>query len=97
MYRFCEFDSAKVILSRFIWVQLHSYVLPVMQGYYQIATFRIPASSVAIDGADNDEKIIENGDPSKDLVVDYVIVSRRSRDRAGLRYQRRGLCFDLVY
>ncbi len=27
-------------------------------------------------------------------MVDYVLVSRRSRDRAGLRYQRRGIDDD---
>ena len=49
-----------------------------MQGYFQISSF----------------------DPSKDTStvqddslgpVDYIIISRRSRDRAGLRYQRRGV------
>lgn len=29
-----------------------------------------------------------------DIVVDYIIVSRRSRYRAGLRYQRRGIDDD---
>lgn len=29
--------------------------------------------------------------PDVDALVDYIVVSRRSRDRAGLRYQRRGI------
>lgn len=33
----------------------------------------------------------EQGDAA---AVDYVLVSRRSRDRAGLRYQRRGIDDD---
>lgn len=47
-----------------------------MQGYYQIASFTIPPDPVTHD---------------EDAVVDYIIVSRRARDRAGLRYQRRGI------
>ncbi|KAF8510997.1 SacI homology domain-containing protein [Hysterangium stoloniferum] len=84
----------EALMRGFVERGLHSYVLPVMQGYYQIATFRIPAPYATTDHADHAdhaEEVSENGDSSKDLVVDYVIVSRRSRDRAGLRYQRRGI------
>ncbi|KAL0946733.1 hypothetical protein HGRIS_012912 [Hohenbuehelia grisea] len=56
----------------------HSYVLPIMQGYYQIARFPVPEDIDASDNADAP-------------LIDYVIASRRSRDRAGLRYQRRGI------
>lgn len=28
---------------------------------------------------------------NEECQVDYIIISRRSRDRAGLRYQRRGI------
>ncbi|KAJ7582942.1 SacI homology domain-containing protein [Mycena floridula] len=62
----------------FIDAGAHPYVLPIMQGYYQISSFHIPS-----DSADEEE-----------CVADYVIVSRRSRDRAGLRYQRRGIDDD---
>ncbi|KAF7363564.1 hypothetical protein MSAN_01013000 [Mycena sanguinolenta] len=55
------------------------YVLPIMQGYYQISKFTIPPDPLTHD---------ENAE------VDYIIVSRRSRDRAGLRYQRRGIDDD---
>jgi phosphatidylinositol 4-phosphatase len=47
-----------------------------MQGYYQIAYFHVPPM---------------NGGPDELALVDYVVISRRSRDRAGLRYQRRGV------
>ena len=57
-------------------VQLHSYILPVMQGYFQIASFSVPPVG---------------GEPDELASVDYVVISRRSRDRAGLRYQRRGV------
>ena len=56
--------------------QLHSFVLPIMQGYCQISQFSIPS-----DPAVSDE----------DSTVDYMIISRRSRCRPGLRYQRRGI------
>ncbi|KAH0583578.1 hypothetical protein H2248_009201 [Termitomyces sp. 'cryptogamus'] len=63
----------------FVDAGLHSYVLPIMQGYYQVARFVIPPDPVTHD---------------EDVLVDYVIISRRSRYRAGLRYQRRGIDDD---
>lgn len=50
-----------------------------MQGYFQIANFTVPADPVTHDD---------------DALVEYIIISRRSRDRAGLRYQRRGIDDD---
>ena len=47
-----------------------------MQGYYQVASFNVPPMG---------------GEPDELALVDYVVISRRSRDRAGLRYQRRGV------
>ena len=47
-----------------------------MQGYFQIASFSVPPV---------------NGEPDELALVDYIVISRRSRDRAGLRYQRRGV------
>ncbi|RDB21105.1 Phosphatidylinositide phosphatase SAC2 [Hypsizygus marmoreus] len=63
----------------FIDAGLHSYVLPIMQGYFQIAQFNVPPDPITHD---------------EDVLADYVIVSRRSRYRAGLRYQRRGIDDD---
>ncbi|KAJ3500497.1 hypothetical protein NLJ89_g9770 [Agrocybe chaxingu] len=60
----------------FIDAGLHPYVLPIMQGYCQVTRFNIPADPVSVD---------------EEVPVDYVIVSRRSRYRPGLRYQRRGI------
>ncbi|OBZ69155.1 Proteasome subunit beta type-5 [Grifola frondosa] len=65
----------------FIDAGLHPYVLPIMQGFYQIASFSIPREPV----------VSEEGDFA---FVDYILISRRSRDRAGLRYQRRGIDDD---
>lgn len=58
--------------------QLHSYILPLVQGFFQVASFTIPL----------DPELSEAGDTAD---VEYIIMSRRSRDRAGLRYQRRGV------
>ena len=56
--------------------KLHSFILPIMQGYCQISQFNIPSDPALSD---------ENS------MVDYMIISRRSRYRPGLRYQRRGI------
>lgn len=62
----------------FINSNLHSYVLPIIQGNFEIAKFHLP---------------VNPQDPIDDSIspVDYIIASRRSRHRAGLRYQRRGV------
>ncbi|RHZ46753.1 hypothetical protein Glove_606g57 [Diversispora epigaea] len=56
------------MLQSFIELELHAWILPVMQGFVQIRPCEID----------------EN-------VFDFIIISRRSRERAGLRYQRRGI------
>jgi hypothetical protein len=51
----------------FIDAGLHSYILPIMQGYCQVTRFSIAADpTLAVD---------------QDSVVDYYIISRRSRHR----------------
>ncbi|VDB82776.1 unnamed protein product [Peniophora sp. CBMAI 1063] len=62
---------------------LHAYVLPLMQGYVQVSTFAVPR-----------EPEVNMGEEGDAAVVDYMIISRRSRERAGLRYQRRGIDDD---
>lgn len=47
-----------------------------MQGFCQIAKFTVPGNVEA------------NGE---DIPVDYILISRRSKHRPGLRYQRRGI------
>lgn len=61
--------------------QLHSYVLPIVQGFFQVASFPVP----------REPETTESGDAA---IVDYIILSRRSKNRAGLRYQRRGIDDD---
>ncbi|KAL4077324.1 SacI homology domain-containing protein [Scleroderma yunnanense] len=66
------------LLRPFIDAGLDSYVLPVVQGHFQVAEFNLPANSYTSD----DDTVSP---------VQYIIASRRSRNRAGLRYQRRGI------
>ena len=62
-------------------LQLHPYVLPIMQGFFQVSSFEIAREPVA-------------AEEGHSAVVEYIVISRRSRDRAGLRYQRRGIDDD---
>lgn len=69
------------LLKDFLELGLHSYIIPVLQGWVQSSTFTIPVPPNPLD-------------PSVSLgvvPVDLVVISRRSKDRAGLRYQRRGI------
>ncbi|WWC65301.1 uncharacterized protein I303_107918 [Kwoniella dejecticola CBS 10117] len=69
------------LMKDFIDLGLHSYVIPMMQGWVQSSSFTIPIPPNPLE-------------PTKSLgvvPVDLVVISRRSRDRAGLRYQRRGI------
>jgi phosphatidylinositol 4-phosphatase len=52
-----------------------------VQGFFQVASFSIPPDT-------------GRAEPGVTTHVDYIIMSRRSRDRAGLRYQRRGVDDD---
>jgi hypothetical protein len=65
----------------FIDLGLHGYIIPVMQGWVQSASFTIPIPPNPL------EPTVDLGS----VPVDINVVSRRSRDRAGLRYQRRGI------
>jgi phosphatidylinositol 4-phosphatase len=49
-----------------------------MQGYIQISPFDLPEDNTTARGGSVGP-------------IDYIVISRRSRDRAGLRYQRRGV------
>ncbi|RIA88134.1 SacI homology domain-containing protein [Glomus cerebriforme] len=59
------------MLKGFIELELHAWILPIMQGYVQCEPCQI----------DEQE-------------FDFILISRRSRERAGLRYQRRGINED---
>jgi hypothetical protein len=65
----------------FIDLGLHGYIIPVMQGWVQSASFTVPIPPNPL------EPTVDLGS----VPVDINVISRRSRDRAGLRYQRRGI------
>ncbi|ORY31290.1 SacI homology domain-domain-containing protein [Naematelia encephala] len=69
------------LMKDFIDLGLHSYIIPMMQGWVQSSSFSIPIPPNPLDPAT----------PLGAVPVDLVVISRRSRDRAGLRYQRRGI------
>nr|XP_031862628.1 uncharacterized protein CI109_002126 [Kwoniella shandongensis]KAA5529700.1 hypothetical protein CI109_002126 [Kwoniella shandongensis] len=74
----------ETLMKDFIDLGLHAYVIPMMQGWVQSTSFRIPIPPNPLD-------------PNVSLgsvPVDLIVVSRRSRERAGLRYQRRGIDDD---
>jgi hypothetical protein len=60
-------------------LQLHEYVYPIMQGYVQQSHIALPLSSSAA------------GSDQTSVGLDLFIISRRSVERPGLRYQRRGI------
>ncbi|CUA68149.1 Phosphatidylinositide phosphatase SAC2 [Rhizoctonia solani] len=68
----------EALAAPFVEAGAHAYVVPILQGHFQSAFFDL--------GNDT-----EDGDPQ---IVEYALISRRSRDRAGLRYQRRGIDDD---
>ena len=68
-------------------LKLHSYILPLTQGYWQTVSFQVPAP---LTPSAEDELPPDPSLGLSSIPVDYTVISRRSRDRAGLRYQRRG-------
>lgn len=60
---------------------LHAYILPIMQGYLQTVT--LPVQPIGPAWADAGSDAV--------LQCQMMVISRRSKERAGLRYQRRGI------
>lgn len=68
---------------------LHAYILPVMQGYLQTV-------SLPVEAIDEPKQETESSSDFKRLAdavlrCQMMVISRRSKERAGLRYQRRGI------
>ncbi|ETS63235.1 hypothetical protein PaG_03022 [Moesziomyces aphidis] len=71
----------------FVHAGLHAYILPVMQGYLQTVSLPVrpqdaPEAYTASTEAKVDEPVVR---------CQLMVISRRSKERAGLRYQRRGI------
>ncbi len=91
--------------SRFLWNAslmkdfldggLHDWVLPIMQGWVQSTRFHIPPTQADQDAYKSRHPSVRTSLDSAMLPpstpVDLVVISRRSKDRAGLRFQRRGI------
>jgi hypothetical protein len=93
------------MLREFIDLGLHSFILPLIQGWVQSSRFYIPPAAVAptdpaqatmtspqAQGRKSNSIDNDLGPPS--TPVDIAVISRRSKDRAGLRFQRRGIDED---
>ncbi len=87
------------LVKEFQELGLHSYILPIMQGWVQASRFYIPP--VTADGMGETEAVgrpyrssLEEQMAPPMIPVDMVLISRRSKDRAGLRYLRRGIDED---
>ncbi len=87
------------LLKEFVDLGLHEYILPVMQGWVQSSRFYIPPASEALSigkspASRPSTSSFESLLPPPSTPVDLVVISRRSKDRAGLRFQRRGMDED---
>ncbi|KAG8818170.1 hypothetical protein FRC18_000223 [Serendipita sp. 400] len=84
------------LLQPLIEAELHSYALPILQGYFQSAKFHIPlGDDIQTPTPQRSGQLSDILVPTSPSVeVEYVVISRRSRERAGLRYQRRGIDDD---
>lgn len=93
------------MLREFIDLGLHSFILPLIQGWVQSSRFYIPPPAIAptdpaqatmtsphAQGRKSNSIDNDLGPPS--TAVDIAVISRRSKDRAGLRFQRRGIDED---
>ncbi|GAA5941804.1 uncharacterized protein JCM15063_000776 [Sporobolomyces koalae] len=73
------------LMSSFVAAGLHSYILVLQQGFAQEVTVALPLQPY--------ESLSAGIDPSSPTSIDLtlVLISRRSIERPGLRYQRRGI------
>lgn len=77
---------------------LHEFIIVLIQGWVQASRFYVPPIDkdpirVETPTAKATKKMDSDlGPPS--TPVDIVLISRRSKDRAGLRFQRRGIDED---
>ena len=84
--------------SDFVDAGLHAYILPIVQGYFQVTSLPVPSASggrSSMDGASSSVgdamDAVTAAASSDDADAELMIISRRSKERAGLRYQRRGI------
>lgn len=68
---------------------LHAYILPVMQGYLQTVALPVQSAAQNVHNTDDSDSGVKDDDAV--LGCQMMVISRRSKERAGLRYQRRGI------
>jgi hypothetical protein len=80
-------------LSRdFVEAGLHGLVLPLMQGYFQVTTLPLNAGATPQSEEEADPMdVVSQAASSIRVEAQLLVISRRSKERAGLRYQRRGV------
>jgi hypothetical protein len=61
--------------------QLHTYIIVLQQGFVQQTSIPLPIQTYSSDPPST---------PASSVIVNLIIISRRSIERPGLRYQRRG-------
>ncbi|KDN52684.1 hypothetical protein K437DRAFT_253878 [Tilletiaria anomala UBC 951] len=88
----------EALSKNFVDLSLHAYILPIMQGYFQVTNLPIPSAGsqrASLEGpgssvGDAMDAVTEAAS-ADDAEAQLMIISRRSKERAGLRYQRRGI------
>lgn len=82
------------LIRDFVDAGLHGLVLPLMQGFFQVTPLPIEINSlsppVSADVAGDAMDAVSEAASSERIEAQLLIISRRSKERAGLRYQRRG-------
>lgn len=82
------------LLQDFCRAGLHSLIIPIMQGFFQVTNLPLPENSPAgsiMDVAGNAMEAVTKATTEPRTEAQLLIISRRSKERAGLRYQRRGI------
>lgn len=78
----------------FVEAGLHGLVLPLMQGYFQVTNLPIDTPSPpmrTLDLSGDAMDAVSEVTTHTRLYAQLLVISRRSKERAGLRYQRRGV------
>ncbi|KAL8293443.1 hypothetical protein RQP46_000144 [Phenoliferia psychrophenolica] len=73
------------LMAPFVEAGLHSFIIVLQQGFVQHSAISLPVQVYSTLAAPKEPVI-----PSPPVHLDLIIISRRSVERPGLRYQRRG-------
>ena len=79
------------ITRAFVEAGLHWLILPLMQGYFQVTALPIDVDQSTPSAEGDPMDAVSEAASSLRLEAQLLVISRRSKERAGLRYQRRGI------